>query len=67
MIYFLFDLNLICLDVATLQKRCPQLLELDLSDCNSLTPTVITAIMKFKMLEYLSVSRCYLIPATKFM
>lgn len=52
--------------VATLQKRCPQLLELDLSDCNSLTPTVITAIMKFKMLEYLSVSRCYLIPATKF-
>ncbi|XP_043656180.1 S-phase kinase-associated protein 2 [Drosophila teissieri] len=52
--------------VATLQNRCPQLLELDLSDCNSLTPTVITAIMKFKMLEYLSVSRCYLIPATKF-
>ncbi|EDV47766.1 S-phase kinase-associated protein 2 [Drosophila erecta] len=52
--------------VASLQNRCPQLLELDLSDCNSLTPTVITSIMKFKMLEYLSVSRCYLIPATKF-
>ncbi|KAH8337296.1 hypothetical protein KR059_006045 [Drosophila kikkawai] len=52
--------------VATLQRRCPQLLELDLSDCNSLTPEVIPAIMKFKMLEYLSVSRCYLIPATRF-
>ncbi|XP_037729818.1 S-phase kinase-associated protein 2 [Drosophila subpulchrella] len=52
--------------VASLQKRCPQLLELDLSDCNSLTPAAITAIMKFRMLEYLSVSRCYLIPATRF-
>ncbi|XP_016978984.1 S-phase kinase-associated protein 2 [Drosophila rhopaloa] len=52
--------------VASLQKRCPQLLELDLSDCNSLTPAAITAIMKFKMLEYLSVSRCYLIPASRF-
>ncbi|XP_052836116.1 S-phase kinase-associated protein 2 isoform X2 [Drosophila gunungcola] len=52
--------------VALLQKRCPQLLELDLSDCNSLTPAAITAIMKFNMLEYLSVSRCYLIPATRF-
>ncbi|XP_020812809.1 S-phase kinase-associated protein 2 [Drosophila serrata] len=52
--------------VATLQRRCPQLLELDLSDCNSLTPEAIPAIMKFNMLEYLSVSRCYLIPATRF-
>ncbi|EDW80674.1 uncharacterized protein Dwil_GK11443 [Drosophila willistoni] len=52
--------------VVTLQKRCPQLLELDLSDCNSLTPTSIASIMKFNMLEYLSLSRCYLIPATTF-
>ncbi|EDV92620.1 GH18735 [Drosophila grimshawi] len=52
--------------VVTLQKRCPQLLELDLSDCNSLTPTALAAIMKFNSLEYLSVSRCYLIPAAKF-
>ncbi|KAH8294731.1 hypothetical protein KR018_002288 [Drosophila ironensis] len=52
--------------VETLQKRCPQLLELDLSDCNSLTPAVIPLILKFKMLEYLSVSRCYLIPASRF-
>ncbi|KAH8243194.1 hypothetical protein KR032_005309 [Drosophila birchii] len=52
--------------VDSLQRRCPQLLELDLSDCNSLTPEAIPAIMKFKMLEYLSVSRCYLIPATRF-
>ncbi|KAH8276915.1 hypothetical protein KR026_002402 [Drosophila bipectinata] len=52
--------------VLNLQRRCPQLLELDLSDCNSLTPAVIPAIMQFKMLEYLSVSRCYLIPASRF-
>ncbi|XP_034486394.1 S-phase kinase-associated protein 2 [Drosophila innubila] len=52
--------------VMTLQKRCPQLLELDLSDCNSLTPAALAAIMKFNSLEYLSVSRCYLIPATNF-
>lgn len=52
--------------VVILQKRCPQLLELDLSDCNSLTPTALDAIMKFNSLEYLSVSRCYLIPATNF-
>ncbi|EDW58641.1 S-phase kinase-associated protein 2 [Drosophila virilis] len=52
--------------VATLQKRCPQLLELDLSDCNSLTPAALAAIMKFNSLEYLSVSRCYLIPAASF-
>lgn len=57
----LFDIH-----VVTLQKRCPQLLELDLSDCNSLTPAALTAIMKFNSLEYLSVSRCYLIPAASF-
>ncbi|XP_022214438.1 S-phase kinase-associated protein 2 [Drosophila obscura] len=52
--------------VKSLQTRCPQLLELDLSDCNSLTPAAIEAIMQFQMLEYLSVSRCYLIPAASF-
>ncbi|TDG52005.1 hypothetical protein AWZ03_001675 [Drosophila navojoa] len=57
----LFDIH-----VDTLQKRCLQLLELDLSDCNSLTPAALTSIMKFNSLEYLSVSRCYLIPAASF-
>ncbi|XP_060649501.1 S-phase kinase-associated protein 2 [Drosophila nasuta] len=52
--------------VLTLHKRCKQLLELDLSDCNSLTPAALATIMKFTSLEYLSVSRCYLIPATNF-
>ncbi|XP_017142944.1 S-phase kinase-associated protein 2 [Drosophila miranda] len=52
--------------VKSLQSRCPQLLELDLSDCNSLTPAAIKEIMQFQMLEYLSVSRCYLIPAASF-
>ncbi|KAM7363875.1 S-phase kinase-associated protein 2 isoform 2-T3 [Cochliomyia hominivorax] len=52
--------------LASLAKRCPQLLELDLSDCTGLTGNAIGIICKFKMLEYLSLSRCYLIPATAY-
>ncbi|XP_020714069.1 uncharacterized protein LOC101452586 isoform X2 [Ceratitis capitata] len=53
--------------VASLVKRCPQLLEVDFSDCTALTGNVINIICKFKMLEYLSLSRCYLIPASSYM
>ncbi|XP_037819616.1 S-phase kinase-associated protein 2-like isoform X2 [Lucilia sericata] len=52
--------------LASLAKRCPQLLELDLSDCTGLTGNAIGIIGKFKMLEYLSLSRCYLIPASAY-
>ncbi|XP_005188606.1 uncharacterized protein LOC131801543 [Musca domestica] len=52
--------------LASLAKRCTQLLELDLSDCTGLTGNAISIICKFKMLEYLSLSRCYLIPATAY-
>ncbi|XP_046806362.1 S-phase kinase-associated protein 2 isoform X2 [Lucilia cuprina] len=52
--------------LASLAKRCTQLLELDLSDCTGLTGNAIGIISKFKMLEYLSLSRCYLIPASAY-
>ncbi|XP_017474441.1 PREDICTED: uncharacterized protein LOC108365035 isoform X2 [Rhagoletis zephyria] len=53
--------------VASLAKRCPQLLEIDFSDCTALTGSVVNIICRFKMLEYLSLSRCYLIPASSYM
>ncbi|XP_067619262.1 S-phase kinase-associated protein 2 isoform X2 [Eurosta solidaginis] len=53
--------------VASLAKRCTQLLEIDFSDCTALTGNVINIICRFKMLEYLSLSRCYLIPASAYM
>ncbi|XP_054726889.1 lysine-specific demethylase 2B isoform X1 [Anastrepha obliqua] len=53
--------------VASLAKRCTQLLEIDFSDCTALTGNVVNIICKFKMLEYLSLSRCYLIPASSYM
>ncbi|KAL9897555.1 S-phase kinase-associated protein 2 isoform 1-T1 [Glossina fuscipes fuscipes] len=50
----------------SLHKRCPELLELDLSDCTGLTGNAINIICKFKALEYLSLSRCYSIPAAAY-
>uniref|UniRef100_A0A1A9WPH1 S-phase kinase-associated protein 2 n=1 Tax=Glossina brevipalpis TaxID=37001 RepID=A0A1A9WPH1_9MUSC len=50
----------------SLHKRCPDLLELDLSDCTGLTGNAINIICKFKALEYLSLSRCYSIPAAAY-
>ncbi|XP_067620168.1 uncharacterized protein [Eurosta solidaginis] len=53
--------------VTSLAKHCTQLLEIDFSDCTALTGNVINIICRFKMLEYLSLSRCYLIPASAYM
>lgn len=39
--------------------RCPQLRELDLSDCTALTSQTIDIVASLKYLEYLSLSRCY--------
>uniref|UniRef100_A0A1A9ZJH6 S-phase kinase-associated protein 2 n=1 Tax=Glossina pallidipes TaxID=7398 RepID=A0A1A9ZJH6_GLOPL len=50
----------------SLHKRCPELLELDLSDCTGLTGNAINIICKFNALEYLSLSRCYSIPAAAY-
>lgn len=55
---------------AALEKlihRCPNLLELDLSDCTQLTSEAITVVCKLKKLEYLSLSRCYNIGVTAYL
>ncbi|XP_058811691.1 S-phase kinase-associated protein 2 [Topomyia yanbarensis] len=48
-------------------NRCPDLLELDLSDCTQLTSEAITVVCKLKKLEYLSLSRCYNINVTSYL
>uniref|UniRef100_A0A1A9W410 F-box domain-containing protein n=1 Tax=Glossina brevipalpis TaxID=37001 RepID=A0A1A9W410_9MUSC len=50
----------------SLHKRCLELLELDLFDCTGLTGNDINIICKFKSLEYLSLPRCYSIPASAY-
>ncbi|XP_031620766.1 S-phase kinase-associated protein 2 [Contarinia nasturtii] len=40
-------------------SRCPQLRELDLSDCTALTSETIGIVANLEHLEYLSLSRCY--------
>ncbi|XP_058449621.1 S-phase kinase-associated protein 2 isoform X2 [Malaya genurostris] len=47
--------------------RCPDLLELDLSDCTQLTSQTITLVCKLTKLEYLSLSRCYNINVTSYL
>ena len=53
-------------DVKDLQKSCPDIVELDLSDCTLLTICTVHSILKFTRLEHLSLSRCYSIPAPMF-
>ncbi|XP_053689006.1 S-phase kinase-associated protein 2, partial [Sabethes cyaneus] len=50
-----------------LVNRCPDLLELDLSDCTQLTSETITVVCRLKKLEYLSLSRCYNINVTSYL
>ncbi|XP_014213892.1 S-phase kinase-associated protein 2 [Copidosoma floridanum] len=45
-----------------LVKKCPGLVELDLSDCSRLTENAIHAVSTLEKLEHLSFSRCYSIP-----
>ena len=42
-----------------LVARCPELLELDISDSPNLTTAALAIISKLNKLEYLSLSRCY--------
>ncbi|XP_055849299.1 S-phase kinase-associated protein 2 [Episyrphus balteatus] len=58
----MFDSHLV-----TLARRCPQLIELDVSDCTALSSSAVTFICKFMTLEYLSLSRCYQILAPAYM
>lgn len=47
--------------------RCPDLLELDLSDCSQLSSKSISMVCKLQKLEYLSLSRCYNINVTSYL
>lgn len=46
----------------SLSKRCPDIIELDLSDCALLTIDTVHTLFAFSKLEHLSVNRCYSIP-----
>lgn len=50
-----------------LVNRCPDLLELDLSDCSQLSSKAMTTVCKLKKLEYLSLSRCYNINVSSYL
>ncbi|XP_055905493.1 S-phase kinase-associated protein 2 isoform X2 [Eupeodes corollae] len=58
----MFDSHLV-----TLARRCPQLIELDVSDCTALSSNAVSFVCKFMSLEYLSLSRCYQILAPAYM
>ena len=46
-------------DVRQLVAACPELVELDLSDCTTLTSETISIVMQLDKIEYLALSRCY--------
>lgn len=60
---FLFSLTFLgfekLLDLVKIVHRCPNLRELDLSDCTMLTLKTIDIVSELPQLEYLSLSRCY--------
>ncbi|XP_011877535.1 PREDICTED: S-phase kinase-associated protein 2 isoform X2 [Vollenhovia emeryi] len=49
-------------NLTDLSKRCPDIIELDLSDCAMLTMQTMHNLLNFSKLEHLSLSRCYSIP-----
>ncbi|KAF2900448.1 hypothetical protein ILUMI_05743 [Ignelater luminosus] len=49
-------------NVADLVSNCPNLRELDLSDCTGLSGYVINHIVQLEELNFLALSRCYFIP-----
>ncbi|KAK0167573.1 hypothetical protein PV327_004952 [Microctonus hyperodae] len=53
-------------DVKNLVSSCPNLVELDLSDCTMLTINSAQSILNLQHLEHLSLSRCYSIPASTY-
>ncbi|XP_053674139.1 S-phase kinase-associated protein 2 [Anopheles nili] len=53
--------------LASLMKRCPRMLSLDLSDCSLLSSEAIQILCKSRKLEYLSLSRCYNINITSYL
>ncbi|XP_032675735.1 S-phase kinase-associated protein 2 [Odontomachus brunneus] len=53
-------------NVKDLLRRCPDIVELDLSDCAILTINSIHTLLNFSKLEHLSLSRCYSIPQSAY-
>ncbi|KYQ59063.1 S-phase kinase-associated protein 2 [Trachymyrmex zeteki] len=53
-------------NVKDLLKRCPDIIELDLSDCAMLTMHAVHNLLNFSKLEHLSLSRCYSIPQSAY-
>ncbi|KAJ8965854.1 hypothetical protein NQ317_017396 [Molorchus minor] len=49
-------------DVTDLVSKCSRLRELDLSDCTSITGESVRQITMLEELNFLALSRCYLIP-----
>ncbi|KAL6257481.1 hypothetical protein P5V15_011051 [Pogonomyrmex californicus] len=53
-------------NIKDLSKRCPDIIELDLSDCAMLTIHTVHNLLNFSKLEHLSLSRCYSIPQSAY-
>ncbi|XP_078050740.1 S-phase kinase-associated protein 2 isoform X2 [Augochlora pura] len=52
--------------VRDLVKSCPDIVELDLSDCTMLTMNTVRNLLDLTRLEHLSLSRCYGIPPSTY-
>lgn len=59
MFFYFYFYNLSFLVVAVVVKKCPNLLEIDLSDCVLLGEGLAPALKNLKKLEHLAISRCY--------
>lgn len=53
-------------NVKDLIKSCPDIVELDLSDCTMLTMNTVRSLLDLSKLEHLSLSRCYGIPPSTY-
>ncbi|XP_017886904.1 S-phase kinase-associated protein 2 isoform X2 [Ceratina calcarata] len=53
-------------NVKDLVKSCPDLVELDLSDCTMLTMNTVRSLLDLSKLEHLSLSRCYGVPPSTY-
>ena len=57
-----------CLDVLSLCKRCPNLVELDVSDASCITAASTNYIHEYLLkLEYLAMARCYHVQLSSFL
>ncbi|KAI6242796.1 F-box domain-containing protein [Aphelenchoides fujianensis] len=53
--------------IAHIVNRCPELIELDVSDCSEITNVALKTLSKLKKLKKLSVCRCYGIEPVSFL